>query len=245
MAFNGSVWGFILATMLRAIIIFGIVEMSSTNMHNAMTEKVLRSGVLFFDSNPTGRIVTRFSKDMSVIDMVIPIFAIFVTQGLFRTLFVLVTVSIINPWLLIGCFIGGGLLYYYMTSGNPAMMDSQRLDGILRAPIHSTFGMVVNGLVTLRAFNKISYFKQDFSNDLEKCANVTFCYIVANRWMGVRFDTICSLFIGATCLLSILMKGTVPTEQIAITLQIMIDMISMFSVSIRMYAEFKNYMTSS
>jgi hypothetical protein len=38
-------------------------------------------------------------------------------------------------------------------------VDSQRMDGMMRAPIHSTFGMVVNGLVTLRAFNKIKYFK--------------------------------------------------------------------------------------
>ena len=49
MAFNGSVWAFIVATMLRAIIVFAICIVSGTNMHNKMTEVVLRAGCLFFD----------------------------------------------------------------------------------------------------------------------------------------------------------------------------------------------------
>ena len=43
-----------------------------------MTEKVLRAKILFFDSNPIGRIITRFSKDIAVFDMVIPVLAVFV-----------------------------------------------------------------------------------------------------------------------------------------------------------------------
>ena len=44
------------------------------------------------------------------------------------------------------------------------MIDSQRFDGELRGPIHSTFSMIVNGLVSLRALDKLAYFKQDFNN---------------------------------------------------------------------------------
>jgi hypothetical protein len=41
-------------------------------MHAAMTKAVLRAKMLFFDSNPIGRIITRFSKDMNVLDLVMP-----------------------------------------------------------------------------------------------------------------------------------------------------------------------------
>jgi hypothetical protein len=37
-------------------------------MHSKMIEKVIRSKILFFDSNPIGRIFTRFSKDVYVLD---------------------------------------------------------------------------------------------------------------------------------------------------------------------------------
>ena len=75
-------------------------------MHNKMTEKVLRSDMIFYDSNPIGRIITRFSKDIVVTDMAIPGISIFVTQGVLRTISVFITIAIINPWLLIPILIG-------------------------------------------------------------------------------------------------------------------------------------------
>lgn len=78
------------------------------------------------------------------------------------------------------------------------MQDSQRLDGVLRGPIHTTFAMVIGGLVTLRSFDKIRYFKQDFNNTLEKCANATYCYALTSRWIGLRLDCVCVLFTVAT-----------------------------------------------
>lgn len=72
------------------------------------------------------------------------------------------------------------------------------MDGVLRGPIHTTFSVVVQGLVTLRQFDKVRYFKQDFNNTLEKCANATFCYFSSNRWLGIRLDLICAVFLIAT-----------------------------------------------
>lgn len=98
--------------------------------------------------------------------------------------------------------------------------------------------MIVNGLVTLRSFDKIGYFKQDFLISLEKCANVTFCYIATMRWMGVRFDLICAAFSSATTILAVLQRGKVNSDNLTITMQLVSDLIAMFSFSIRMYAEF-------
>lgn len=48
--------------------------------------------------------------------------------------------------------------------------------------------MVVNGLVSIRAYDKLDYFKNQFLNEAELSANVTFTYIVTHRWLGFRFD---------------------------------------------------------
>lgn len=42
-------------------------------MNQSMTERVLHASIQFFDSNPIGRIVTRFSKDIAVFDLIIPV----------------------------------------------------------------------------------------------------------------------------------------------------------------------------
>ena len=63
---------FIVISMVRSLIIFNVVLKSATNLHNTMAERVLRANILFFDSNPIGRIVTRFSKDLIMFDLVVP-----------------------------------------------------------------------------------------------------------------------------------------------------------------------------
>lgn len=85
-----------------------LIVTANTNMHNIMTERILRAPILFYDSNPIGRITTRFSKDMMMIDVLIPNFSNVVVIGVMRIISVLITVIIINPWLVIvfaiGCF---------------------------------------------------------------------------------------------------------------------------------------------
>lgn len=61
-----------LMALIRAQIIIRIIAKSAENIHDKMLTKVARSRILFFDSNPVGRILARFSKDISVVDLQIP-----------------------------------------------------------------------------------------------------------------------------------------------------------------------------
>ena len=70
-------------------------------MHEKMVEKVIRAKIIFFDSNPVGRVFTRFSKDISVMDILLPGITVFATFGLFRTLSVVITLAVIHPLLLV------------------------------------------------------------------------------------------------------------------------------------------------
>lgn len=45
---------------------------AAENLHNKMTLTTLHAPVLFFDTNPAGRILNRFSKDVGCMDDVLP-----------------------------------------------------------------------------------------------------------------------------------------------------------------------------
>ena len=66
-----------------------------------MLTKLARSRILFYDSNPVGRILARFSKDIGIIDNAIPALGNFAAQGIFRTISVFIILSVIQPWLII------------------------------------------------------------------------------------------------------------------------------------------------
>ena len=87
--------------LIREFVIFNLIIRSASNMHQSMSETMVRAKIVFYDSNPIGRILTRFSKDMVVLDLIVPNAAVLISYGLFRTLSVVVALCIINVWLLI------------------------------------------------------------------------------------------------------------------------------------------------
>ena len=75
---------FILISFLRGVIHFIVLLKANSKIHEAMIKTVLRAKILFFDSNPVGRILTRFSKDLSGLDYLLPILSFMMLQGLTR-----------------------------------------------------------------------------------------------------------------------------------------------------------------
>ena len=61
--FVGSIFAHMITMFLKSLIWEIFLLNALSNMHNAMAERVMRATILFFDSNPSGRVVTRFSKD--------------------------------------------------------------------------------------------------------------------------------------------------------------------------------------
>jgi len=157
--FIGSVVIFMILVLFRVIIVFAIFLSSTTNMHNEMTKKVLRASVLFFDSNPIGRITTRFSKDVVVLDLMVPPITVFVVMGAFRVVFITITICTFNPWLLIALLAALIFIIAVQRKGTPPTIDSQRMDNIMRGPVNSVLQMQVAGLVTLRAYDRLKFFK--------------------------------------------------------------------------------------
>jgi len=109
---------------LRESTIFSIAISTTSNLHLAMCERILRANILFFDSNPIGRILTRFSKDMAVLDLVAPAVSILMTYGIFRAITVAFTLVLINYWLLIPAAISLCYLIYLMRNAKMAMIEA-------------------------------------------------------------------------------------------------------------------------
>ena len=193
--------------LIRDSTIFGIFLTVTSNMYHTMSEKVLRSNILFFDSNPIGRILTRFSKDMAVMDLIAPSLSTMMTYGIFRALAVTISIVAVNYWIAIPIFVSICYLVYLMTKAQIVLLETQRLDSVVRGPIHSLFAMVVNGLVSIRAYGQLAHFQKSFMCESELSANVTFTYATANRWLGLRFDFVIYIVSLSASVFSVFMRN--------------------------------------
>jgi len=99
------------------------------------------------------------------------------------------------------------------------------------------FTTAITGLVTIRAYKKIPFFRVNLLIANEKSANITFTYLTASRWMNIRFDmAVLIVSFSATCL-ALSFRGIILATLLTFTLQNLTDVVVHFSVSMRMLAE--------
>ena len=109
---------------------------------------------LYFDSTPLGRILNRFSKDLSVIESTL-VFEIGTGYvNLYNLLAVIVVASCVVPWiLLVFPFVLALTVYLYKQSIS-ATKETSRIESVTRSPLLSFLSETINGNSTIRAFNK-------------------------------------------------------------------------------------------
>lgn len=211
-------------------------------MHNKMAEKVMRSNILFFDSNPIGRITTRFTKDLSISDNFIPGIGVFVAMFLFRICVTFITILVVNPWLIIILVFCLAIISQFAMLAIGPMIECQKFEQMYFAPINTTLNMMVSGISTLRGYNKFDFFKIKFDDAIEKSANATFGFIVVSRWLSVRMDLTIVNLAFVTAVLAFVLKDTLSKELLVMSLQIVNECITYFALTIRFIAELQNAM---
>lgn len=85
---------------------------ASKGLHNAMYQGVTRASMYFFNTNPSGRILNRFSKDMGQVDEILPAVMIDVIQIFLSLAGIVLVVAVVNPYFMIPTVVIGIIFYY-------------------------------------------------------------------------------------------------------------------------------------
>ncbi|XP_049916464.1 ATP-binding cassette sub-family C member 3 isoform X3 [Epinephelus moara] len=149
--------------------------------HSNMLQGVLRAPQAFFESNPTGRLLNRFSKDMDAIDSHIPDNIDIWMRTFWYTLNVLLICSALTPMFLI--VIAPLMVFYWWVQRFYVATSRQlkRLESVSRSPIYSHFSETVTGCSVIRAYGRHSAFV--LMSDMKVDENQKSYYpgIVSNR----------------------------------------------------------------
>lgn len=161
---------------------------ASQTLHNRMLQKLTLNKAEFFDKNPVGRILNRFSNDMGVIDNVIPATLMDVYEGLGYSAQLQVTAFVFNPYLIIpgACMII--LLLIMIKSTTAAVVRARQLHLVTRSPLYSLFSQSISGLITVRSFNQSDFFKKKFSLLLNDFMRTNYTFYHCSRVQGLLFS---------------------------------------------------------
>ncbi|XP_023220573.1 multidrug resistance-associated protein 4-like [Centruroides sculpturatus] len=170
--------------LVSAILLNKLFTTASIKLHKKFFKCIIRTPVSFLDNNPVGKVLNRFSKDVSNMDDTLPF--IFHQLIKYYSLFVGVFIveAIILPYLLILTSVLSIIFYFLWTIHSRVLESIKYWEGKLRSPVFSHLSVSLYGLTTIRAFKAESKFISTFNEYQDKHTGTWFTFLSLNRWIS-------------------------------------------------------------
>ncbi|TQE08458.1 hypothetical protein C1H46_005933 [Malus baccata] len=200
-----GVYSVIMCLMILALVIrtFCVVYLgcgASNSIFQTLLNSLFRAPMLFYDSTPLGRILSRVSNDMNVIDLEVPFKLIIAISGILNTYSIFLVlvfrtwpvVFLIIPTIYITIF----LQNYYFASAKELM----RMNGTTKSALASHLAESIAGALTIRAFGQEDRFLSKNLKLIDSNAATDFNRFSANEWLIGRLELVCAIILSASAL---------------------------------------------
>ncbi|XP_024299663.1 ATP-binding cassette sub-family C member 4 isoform X2 [Oncorhynchus tshawytscha] len=229
---------------VRSLLMFNVLVKAAQSLHNRMFISLLRTPVRFFDINPIGRILNRFSKDIGQLDSMLPITFVDFSQLILQNIGVVAVAAAVMPWILIPVvpllIIFLFLRRYFLQTSR----DVKRLESTTRSPVFSHLSSSLQGLWTIRAFRAEERFQNTFDTYQDLHTESWFLFLVTSRWFALRLDGICAAFVTVTAFGCLFLRDGLEAGAVGLVLSYAVTLLGNFQWTIRQSAEMENMMTS-
>ncbi|KAK7380440.1 hypothetical protein VNO78_32951 [Psophocarpus tetragonolobus] len=222
--FIGAVSTIFMLTRTLLIVALGI--QSSKHLFLKLMNSLFRAPMSFYDSTPLGRILSRVSSDLSIMDLDIP-FIIAYTVGGAINFYSYLSVLAIITWQILLIAI-------------PMVYIATRLQTYANHLAETTAGVV-----TIRAFEKEDRFFEKNLDLIDNNASPYFHSFASNEWLIQRLEIISAVLLSTTALcMVILPAGTFSSGFIGMALSYGLTLNSQLVFSIQSQCNLANYIIS-
>ncbi|KAF0709173.1 hypothetical protein As57867_006048, partial [Aphanomyces stellatus] len=210
-------WYYLLCALVSICLVYGrslyillVALACSRSLHAKILHAVVHAPVTtFFDVTPVGRILNRFSADLDQLDSILPYFGLMLLQFFFQILAVLVVCMLSTPWILVVYVPLTYLFYKLQGFYNQSSSQLKRMDSIARSPVVSLVTESIQGLSTIRAFDKSGCFVTTQRRLVDDYMRVSFAYNCGGRWFQLRLDWVSSAILTGVAFVAVLTKSSI------------------------------------
>ncbi|XP_006859377.1 PREDICTED: cystic fibrosis transmembrane conductance regulator [Chrysochloris asiatica] len=176
-------------------------------LHHKMLHSVLQAPMSTLNTLKAGGILNRFSKDIAILDDLLPLTIFDFIQLVLIVIGAVAVVSVLQPYIFLATVpvIAAFIIlraYFLHTSQQLKQLESEA-----RSPIFTHLVTSLKGLWTLRAFGRQPYFETLFHKALNLHTANWFLYLSTLRWFQMRIEMIFVIFFIAVTFISILTTG--------------------------------------
>ncbi|XP_063893502.1 multidrug resistance-associated protein 1 [Helicoverpa armigera] len=178
-------------------------------LHAIMLDNVFKSPLQFFEVTPVGRILSRFSKDVNVVDTSLCWEISSVLNGSFELIGTIIVISVSTPMFMTVILPIGAMYYLIQRFYVPTSRQLMRIESVARSPVFSHFNESILGATSIRAFGVADRFIKESQFKVDHYESISFMSTVADRWLSVRLESVGGLIIFFAALFAVIGRDSI------------------------------------
>ncbi|KAL8782676.1 MAG: hypothetical protein Q9213_005184 [Squamulea squamosa] len=219
-----GVYGVLCATavfglMIACWILFlPIITQSALKLHTDLLATVFRAPLSFFQSTDLGKTTNRFSQDMDLIDMKIPVVAINALSEAANCAVKVVILCAVAKYLAVAVPFLGAILYIIQRGYLHTSRQLRLLDIEAKAPLYSHFLETIQGIATIRAYVVQSDFNEKAKNLLDASQKPVYMLYCVQQWLTLVLDLIVGAVAVILVAITVSLKSSFSASSVGVAL---------------------------
>ncbi|CAH0600505.1 unnamed protein product [Chrysodeixis includens] len=243
----GSVIGGIIIISHLRILAFVVMTMrASQNLHNIIYEQLIIAVMRFFDTNPSGRVLNRFSKDMGAMDELLPRSILETIQMYLSLASVLILNAIALPWTLIPTAVLLVVFVFFLRWYISAAQAVKRLEGTTKSPVFGMISSTISGLSTIRSSDSQTRLLRTFDSAQDLHTSAFYTFMGGSTAFGMYLDAMCLAYLGVVLAIFLLgdFSDIIPVGSVGLAVSQSMVLTLMLQMAARFTADFLGQMTA-
>ncbi|KAJ6007677.1 hypothetical protein N7540_011653 [Penicillium herquei] len=203
-------WVLAFTTLIGSLwaLIIPIINNTGLTLHTYLLRTTLRAPFTFLQTTDHGSLTNRFSQDMDLIDMALPLYASMFSAGIANCAVQVTILCVLGKYLAVSVpalLVGIVILqrYYLRTSRQMRLLDIEA-----KAPLYSHFAESVQGISTIRTFNFESHFQQKMHHLLNRSQRPFYMLYCIQQWLTL----VMNLTVGAIAVIIVSMATSLRSQ---------------------------------
>ncbi|KAK3950671.1 hypothetical protein QBC32DRAFT_375592 [Pseudoneurospora amorphoporcata] len=168
---------------------------ASRKLFQQLTHTILRAPIRWIETVPAGRILNRFTSDISVVDKPLATPTFTFLQAAVLLMIIVVTCSSVSLSVLFFVILLFAFYVYVASNFIHVAREVKRLKSVSNSPIYDQFSSVLSGLTTIRAFKRTQSYTYTLYQLIDANSSANWAQQLLKRWMGFRMGMLGAVFV--------------------------------------------------
>ncbi|KAL7292212.1 hypothetical protein TKK_0014165 [Trichogramma kaykai] len=230
--------------LTRTIVYYSRCMRSGEALHNRAFSALIRAPLRFFDDNPSGRILNRFSKDTIGIDELLTKAMLDAGQNLLNIAGALTLTCIVNQIFLAPALIIAVICYWIRKVYLKTSKNIKRLEGMTRSPVFTHLNETLSGIATIRAYEAQTNLKYDFDRFQDVHTSSWYMFVTSSFAYAFILDMFTFIFITLTAFTFLMLADQFDGGQVGLAITQLMSIVLLVQWGMRQSAEVTNNLMS-